>query len=272
MEGCEKEEAVIEMPMLSNLDEKQTTNGPVSFVPGPCNSSETGDSSSGDSASITISNGCLDRAKPVFYRHSSAFTEELPHNIELEVFRHGWANRIITDQDGNPLYYADIPWQWTGTKLDIYRGNPENKKAIVSLSRKPLNKRMFFDFHGEDDERVEIVGSRAYLGFDYFFYHSGRQYRWRETQRRFQCSQYEILMDIENKEIIARFKNASLLQIWRKKRYGALVIYSEAWKTDAKLLDMVVMTLIAVKQRIRGKKRLRGFWNLLVAAGESAAG
>jgi hypothetical protein len=272
-EASGKEEVVTGMSTFSNPNKNQTSQEPVatlSIVSKPSDSSRAGYSTPGDSTPIALNDECLDKVKPGFYRHSSVFTEELPQRVELEFLRHGWANRIITDKDGKSLYFADIPWQWTGTKLDVYRGHPDNKRALASLCRKPLNKRIFYNFQGSDEEHMEIIGSNAYLGVDYFFGYSGRQLRWRETQRRFRCSQHEILTDIDTKEIIARFKNASLLEIWRKKRYGTLVIYSEAQETDGNLLDIVVTTLIAIKQRIREKKRMRGFWNLLATASESA--
>jgi len=44
------------------------------------------------------------------------------------------------------------------------------------------------------------------------------------------------------------------------------------WKTDDKLIDVIVMTLVAVKQRIREKKRMRTFWKLVAAAADGAGG
>jgi len=79
-------------------------------------------------------------------------------------------------------------------------------------------------------ERFEIVGSKMYLGFDYQFDYNERQYRWREKFLKFKCNSHEILTDRQTKEVIARFKNASPLEVWRKKRYGKLVIYDECGK------------------------------------------
>jgi hypothetical protein len=135
-----------------------------------------------------------------------------------------------------------------------------SRKSIASLSRKSLNNRIFY-YLQEEVERFEIVGSKMYLGFDYHFDYSGRQYRWREKFWKFKCNSDEILTDTQTKEVIARFQNASPLEVWRKKRYGKLVIYDEVWETDDKLIDVVVMTLVAVKQRIREKKRLRSLWH-----------
>ena len=53
-----------------------------------------------------------------------------------------------------------------GTKLDIYRGSPEREKAIASLSRKALGTKSVYHFY-QEDERIEIIGSKSYLGFDY---------------------------------------------------------------------------------------------------------
>jgi hypothetical protein len=69
-----------------------------------------------------------------------------------------------------------------------------------------------------------------------------------------------------------RFKYVSLLQTWRDSNYGKLVIYYENWKNDEKLLDVAVTTLVSVKQRIREKKPMRGFWKALVSAGEGGTG
>lgn len=258
--------------ILGRPEDTQSSNEPPVSIPIV---SERRDSleteSSFDSACTTLNKDHTEGGKTLLTRRSSVFTEELPQHVELEFLRDGWANRIITDKDGKPLYFADIPWQWTGTKLDIYRGSPETEKAIASLSRKVLGKRSFYHFH-QEDERIEIIGSKMYLGFDYYFNYNGHQYRWREKPRRFKCSQDEILTDTQTKEVIARFKNVSLLQTWRNRKYGKLVIYNEDWKNDEKLVDVAVMTLVAVKQRIREKKRMRGFWKALVAAGEGAAG
>jgi len=119
---------------------------------------------------------------------------------------------------------------------------------------------------------LEIVGSKVYLGFEYHFEHNGRRYRWQEKFRKFKCNSHEILTDTQTQEVIAKFKNASPLEVWRKKRYGTLVIYNEGWKTDDRLIDVIVMTLVAVKQRIREKKRMRTFWKLVAAAADGAGG
>ena len=80
----------------------------------------------------------------------------------------------------------------------------------------------------------------------------------------------ETLSDIETGEVIARFKNASLLQVWKQKNYGKLVIYSEAWKRNDKMLDLLVLTLVAVKQRIREKRRVRALWKVVTVAADAA--
>lgn len=150
---------------------------------------------------------------------SSVFTEDLPVEVELTFCRKGWTNRIITDEHGNTLYSADIPWKWTGTKLDIYRGAPGEEQRVASLSRKPLNKRLFYHFPNQK-QRLKIIGSKCFLGFAYFFEHDGRKYRWRHGHK--SCNRKrrdEVLMDVETKEVIARFKNASILDVWRKKHY-----------------------------------------------------
>lgn len=203
-------------------------------------------------------------------RRSSVFTEDLPVEVELTFRRNGWTNRIVTDKQGNTLYSADIPWKWTGTKLDIYRGAPGEEQRVASLSRKPLNKRVFYHFPNQK-QRVKIIGSKCFLGFDYFFEHDGRKYRWRDGHK--SCDRKrrdEVLTDVETKEVIARFKNASMLEVWRKKHYGKLVIYNDTWKEDDRLLDLAVMTLVAVKQRIREKMRTRGLLKALFAAGDAA--
>jgi hypothetical protein len=206
-------------------------------------------------------------------RRSSAFTEDLPLAVELDFHRKGWGNRLVTDQTGKLLYFADIPGKWTGTKLDIYRGGPEKEKAIASLSRKSLNNLSFYQLPQADDQRLNIIGSRHYLGYEYYFEHDGRKYRWHEgrgccTTKRSD----EYLSDVETGEVIARFKNTSLLQVWKHKNYGKLVIYDEAWKEDDRRLDLLVLTLVAVKQRIREKRRVRALWKVVSAAADSAGG
>lgn len=204
-------------------------------------------------------------------RRGTAFTEELPQSVELHFHRDGWTNRIVTDKEGNALYFADIPWKWAGTTLNVYRGSPDDQKALASLSRKSLNKRAFY--HLKDNKCIEIVGSRWYLGFDYLFDFNGRQYRWREGFQRWKKKgRDEVLTDVETKEVIARFKNASPCQVWRRKQYGKLVLYNEAWKVNSELLDVAVLTLIAVKQQIREKLQMRTAWEFLAAAGEGAGG
>jgi hypothetical protein len=98
-----------------------------------------------------------------------------PQSVELHFHRDSWANRVVTDKDGNALYFAEIPWKWTATKLDVYRGSSGDEKAIASLSRKSLNKPAFY--HLQQNERIKIVGSRWYLGYDYHFEYNGHQYR-----------------------------------------------------------------------------------------------
>ena len=204
-------------------------------------------------------------------RRSSAFTEELPLAVELDFHREGWLNRIVTDKTGKLLYFADISWKWTGTSLDIYRSAPGEERAIASLSRKSLNKRMFYDLQQEETERIKITGSGRYLGCDYYFEHAGRKYHWREGRAWCMTKQHnETLSDIETGEVIARFKNASLLQVWKQKNYGKLVIYSDAWKENDKMLDLLVFTLVAVKQRIREKRRVRALWKVLTVAADAA--
>ena len=259
---------------LSEPEDCKSDTEPSAVIPIVAKRRDSKDSDtsiSTDSASITLNGEPPDTLKPPLRRHSSIFTEELPENVEFEFLRHGWANRIVADKDGKPIYFANIPWQWTGTKLDIYRGVPDHEKSIASLSRKSLNKRIFYDLQ-EEVERFEIVGSKMYLGFDYHFDYNGRQYRWREKFWKFKCNSHEILTDTQTKEVIARFKNVSPLEVWRKKRYGKLVIYDEVWKTDDKLIDIIVMTLVAVKQRIREKKRMRSLWKLVAAAADGAGG
>ena len=138
--------------ILSDPEDKQSSNEPpvsIPIVSKRRDSSETESSSSFDSACTTLNKDYTEGGKTLLTRRSSVFTEELPQHVELEFLRDGWANRIITDKDGKPLYFADIPWQWTGTKLDIYRGSPETEKAIASLSRNVLGKRSFYHFHQE---------------------------------------------------------------------------------------------------------------------------
>ena len=128
--------------LSASKDTQSSNETPVSIpiVAKRRGSSETELSSSVDSSPITLSGGTSEGEKAVLTRRSSIFTEDLPQHVELEFLRDGWASRIITDKDGRTLYFADIPWQWTGTKLDIYRGPPETEKAIASLSRKGLGK------------------------------------------------------------------------------------------------------------------------------------
>jgi len=116
------------------------------------------------------------------------------------------------------------------------------------------------------------VGSKLYLGFHYDFEYNGRAYRWSEKARRGKRRNHEILIDKETREVIAKFDNSSILQLWKQKTYGKLVVYNEDCKSDDKFLDVVVTTLVAVKQRIREKKRMRAFWKLLAAAGDGAGG
>ena len=225
--------------------------------------------------SVTLST-CTD-LKPMFSRRSSVFTEELPRDVELAFHRDGWSNRIITDNQGNIRYFADIPWKWTGTKLEIFKrstdlGELEGQQTLASVSRKSLNRRVFSHLPKEN-QRIEIIGSRIYLGYDYYFEHEGHQYRWKERSEH--CGKRrgdEVLTDTKTKEVIARFKNASLLQVWKEKNYGKLVIYNENWKCDEKLLDLAVITLVAVKQRIREKGRMRGILKVLLDAGDAAGG
>jgi hypothetical protein len=231
------------------------------------------DRPSNESEAITHAEEPIDPSKPI-RRHSSIFKEDIPENLELEFVRDGWSNRIITDKQGNELYFADIPWKWTGTQLDIYRRNSEFGGTVASLSRKSLNKRVFLHLN-EGKERLKIVGSKLYLGFDYYFEYGGRQYRWREGNRGFRkCAMKghdEVLIDVETKAIIARFRNVSPLQVWRKKRYGKLTLYHDEWIWDDKFVDVVVLTLVAVKQRIREKLRMRTLWKLIFE-GASGAG
>ena len=49
-----------------------------------------------------------------------------------------------------------------------------------------------------------------------------------------------------------------------------LVIYNDAWKEDNRLLELTVMTLVAVKQRIQEKMKIRGVLKALFAAGDAA--
>ena len=72
-------------------------------------------------------------------------------------------------------------------------------------------------------------------------------------------SAHEILTDTQAKEIIARFKNVSVLQTWRNNEHRKLVIYDEDWKNDEKLLDVAVMTLIAVKQKYERRNEYGDF-------------
>jgi len=107
---------------------------------------------------------------------------------------------------------------------------------------------------------LEIVGSKVYLGFEYHFEHNGRRYRWQEKFRKFKCNSHEIVGDMLTKEVIARFKIGSPLEVWRKKTCGMLVNYDEVWKVDNKLMYVLVMTSSAVRQSIREKKRMGKFW------------
>ena len=129
---------------LSEPEDCKSDTEPSAVIPIVAKRRDSKDSDtsiSTDSASITLNGEPPDTLKPPLRRHSSIFTEELPENVEFEFLRHGWANRIVADKDGKPIYFANIPWQWTGTKLDIYRGVPDHEKSIASLSRKSLNKR-----------------------------------------------------------------------------------------------------------------------------------
>jgi hypothetical protein len=254
-----------EMQTNSTLNEKNSVTAPVETV------------TSAHQAMVArkepvISLRTIDVEKASLQRRSSAFTEDLPETVELEFLREGWSNRVIADKNGNPLYFADIPWQWKGTKLKLYRG--DQKTVVASLSRKSLNKRIFYNLHINEkghDEGVEIEGSKAPLGFDYFFDYEGGRYRWREKPCKFCAPTYEVLVDVETGEVIAKFKNASLLDSWRDKRYGKLVIYNETWKNDEKLLDLIVMTLVAVKQRTREKQRMRGVLAAIIAASDAGS-
>jgi hypothetical protein len=49
-------------------------------------------------------------------------------------------------------------------------------------------------------------------------------------------------------------------------------LYNDAWKGNDELLDVAVLTLIAVKQRIREKSRVRTVLKVLAAAGDGAGG
>jgi hypothetical protein len=140
----------------------------------------------------------LEGEKTLVTRPLSVFTEELPQHVELEFFRNGWANRIITDKDGKLLYFAHVPWHWTGIKLDIYRGSPETEKAVASHFGTALDKDSFY----REDGHIEFVGSKMYLGFSYYFNHQGYQYRWREISWPFSCAHHETLADTQTKEVI----------------------------------------------------------------------
>lgn len=124
---------------------------------------------------MTLNEESLGRKKDILHRRSSVFTEGIPENVELEILRHGWANKIITDKKEEPLYLEDINGNRQGRNGYLSRWS-RRRKAIASPSRNTLNKRSFYKSH-EENERIEIVGSNYYLDFDYYLVYKGRRYQ-----------------------------------------------------------------------------------------------
>ena len=103
-------------------------------------------------------------------------------------------------------------------------------------------------------------GPKCGLGSIIISEYKGRRDQWLEKFWRLKCNSHEIVGDMLTKEVIARFKIGSPLEVWRKKTCGTLLNYDEVWKVDNKLMYVLVMTSSAVRQSIREKKRMGKFW------------
>ena len=224
---------------------------PTLRTPGECSDDET---STYSDKSIELENdeNSRDRARQ---STTSIYDNTAMESNELWFYRTGWQNRgVYSSNKISPklMYYADIPWTASDTKLTIRRGtstgpvvadvNRSGPGSPLEITLLDPQQRPYLQNNGKLILRFGCIYSRTHK-----FTYRGRNLAWK-------CGFLTCrLGDLDTDEIIAKFYSKTL----SIHKDGKMVILGEYAK-DPQWVDVIVTTALTCQQREREVKRRAG--------------